>query len=384
MSRPRSLLAAVAVVLLTALGSATGVLGMPGVARLSEAVPQADGNPIPFLAYYYIWFDRSSWDRAKRDLPLLGPYFSDDPNVARQHIRWAKAAGITGFIVSWKSTPTLDRRLELLIQVATEENFKLAIIYQGLDFDRRPLPPARVAADLRLFQQQFASDPVFRIFEKPLVIFSGTWEYSDTEVESVTADLRADLLILASEKNVNGFKRIQHLVDGDAYYWSSVNPDTYPRYQDKLDEMAAAVHDSGGLWIAPAAPGYNATLLGGTVVVDRQDGDTLRRQVRAAVLSAPDAVGLISWNEFSENSHVEPSRQYGDRYLKVLSQLNHIPPPVVDLSGSTGDELGGGSSAPDGPAADAGRLVGLALIVAAIALTPVAVMRRARRARRLS
>ena len=32
-------------------------------------------------------------------------------------------------------------------------------------------------------------------------------------------------------------------------------------------------------------------------------------------------VGLISWNEFSENSHVEPSRRYGNRYLKIVADI---------------------------------------------------------------
>jgi hypothetical protein len=79
--------------------------------------------PIPLLAYYYIWFDPSSWDRAKIDLPQLGPYSSDDPKVMRQHIEWAKEAGIGGFIVSWKSTPTLNRRLQQLMEIADAADF---------------------------------------------------------------------------------------------------------------------------------------------------------------------------------------------------------------------------------------------------------------------
>src|SRR5688500_17948667 len=28
------------------------------------------GNRVPVLAYYYIWFDTRSWDRAKTDFPV--------------------------------------------------------------------------------------------------------------------------------------------------------------------------------------------------------------------------------------------------------------------------------------------------------------------------
>ena len=37
--------------------------------------------------------------------------------------------------------------------------------------------------------------------------------------------------------------------------------------------------------------------------------------------SSPDAVGLISWNEFSENSAIEPSRRYGAQALRTLADL---------------------------------------------------------------
>ena len=69
----------------------------------------------------------------------------------RQHVRWAKAAGIDGFLVSWKSTPTLDDRLARLITVADAERFRLGIVYEGLDFHRRPLPIATVRHDLLRF-----------------------------------------------------------------------------------------------------------------------------------------------------------------------------------------------------------------------------------------
>lgn len=291
--------------------------------------PAVVSNPIPVLAYYYIWFDTQSWDRAKTDYPILGRYSSSNVDVMRQHIQWAKEAGITGFIVSWKSTEKLNERLEKLIQVANEEDFKLAIIYQGLDFQRNPLPVAQVDADLSYFIEHYSEDQVFYLYEKPLVIWSGTWEFSREEVENVVVGKREHILILASERNVDGYTRLAGLVDGDAYYWSSVNPDTFPGYLEKLTAMSEAIHTHGGLWIAPAAPGFDARLVGGTTIVDRKDGETLQVQYNTAMQSSPDAIGLISWNEFSENSHIEPSENYGERYLKMLSRIQDAPAPVV-------------------------------------------------------
>jgi hypothetical protein len=345
-------------------------------------------SPVPVLAYYYIWFDERSWERAKVDYPLLGRYSSDDREVMRQHVRWAQAAGIDGFIVSWKSTLTLDRRLEQLIEVAREESFKLAIIYQGLDFQRRPLPIERIAADIDHFIDTYAGDPVFDIFGGPMLIWSGTWEYTPEQIGSVSGtrgrrsgcEWRSDLepqcvLLLATERNVDGVNRLAGLVDGNAYYWSSVNPATFPGYQAKLDAMAAAVHETGGVWIAPAAPGFDARLIGGDTVVERSDGATLRTQLDAATASSPDAIGLISWNEFSENSHIEPSENYGRSALEVIADVEGGRPPVLpDLDSSQPD------LAPTGdPQDDAlGRIVGLGLLVGVIAAGSWVVARRQR------
>ena len=99
MNRRSALVAALAAAVLLA-----AIAAVAPVARSSA--PQ---RPIPVLAYYYIWFNPQTWSHGKSDYPLLGRYSSDDVRVLRQHVVWAKQAGIDGFIVSWKHTPALDR-----------------------------------------------------------------------------------------------------------------------------------------------------------------------------------------------------------------------------------------------------------------------------------
>ena len=292
-------------------------------------------DPVPVMAYYYIWFDPGSWNRAKTDYPLLGRYSSDDRAVMEQHVRWAKEAGIDGFIVSWKSTYALDERLKLLMDVAAEEDFYLWIIYQGLDFDRDPLALDRIGNDLAFFLERYADHPAFGMYNLPVVIWSGTWEFSALDIQRITGGFEENLYMLATERNVEGYERLADFIDGNAYYWSSVNPDTFPGYEEKLKAMSRAVHEHGGLWVAPAAPGFDARLIGGETVVERQDGATLRRQLQAALGSSPDAIGLISWNEFSENSHIEPSQLYGTTALDVLADREvSAVPQILDFDSS--------------------------------------------------
>ncbi len=294
------------------------------------------------LAHFYIWFNVTSWNRAKKDYPLIGRYSSDQVSVMRTQVRQAKSAGISGFIVSWKSTPALNTRLSQLVQIARQEHFKLAITYETRDFNRTALPGPQVANDLGAFANQYATDPVFDIFGKPLVVLSGSWQFSTDDIRAVTTPLRSRLLILASEKTADTYATVAPYVDGDLYYWSSVDPFTMKGYTERLQALGNAVRSTGGLWIAPVAPGYDGRLIGGTAVVDRRDGATLRAEWQAALSTAPSAIGVISWNEFSENTYIEPSVTYGTTSLDVLKDLIQSKTPSGELDSS--DPVGRGST----------------------------------------
>jgi hypothetical protein len=294
---------------------------LAGALALGLAPPVRAAQPIPAFAYYYIWYQQDSWDRAKTTYPAFGRYSSSDAKVMRRQVALAKKAGIQGFIVSWKSTRRLNRRLATLVRVADAAHFKLAIIYEGLDFDRNPLPVGRVESDLLYFLHRFARKPAFDLEGKPLVVWSGTWEFDRSEIAAVSRLVRDRTLLLATEKSVEDYVRVAKLVDGDAYYWSSVNPQVDRWAGHKLDDMSKAIHNRGGLWIAPAAPGFDARKVGGTRVVPRLDGRTLRTEWRTALASTPDMIGLISWNEYSENSEIEPTVDFGTRYLDVVGDL---------------------------------------------------------------
>jgi hypothetical protein len=260
----------------------------------------------------------------------------------------------------------LTPRLEKLVKLAEEQNFRLAIIYQGLDFDRDPITADKVAQDFDLFAERFANRKPFAGFGKPLIIWSGTWKFSEAEVAKVTTGRRDKLQILASERSVEGYKRIASMVDGDAYYWSSVDPSSDKGYEKKLADMGREVHAHSGLWIPPAAPGFDARLIGGTRNVLRADGNTLRAEYATALKSSPDVLGLISWNEYSENTQVEPSEKYGDQYLKVLSDIHKANAPVPGNLDSSEPGLGPLTTAGVPIVGGFAGIIGLAFVVVAV------------------
>ena len=251
-----AVIVAVAVLATTWLGAGAAAVASAAEQKASSASEKA----LPVLAYYYIWFDPSSWERAKIDTPLDGTYSSDETTVMRRQIRLAKSAGIDGFLVSWKDTTTLRGRLAKLVGVARELDFKLGIVYQGLDFARRPLPLSKVTTDLKTLATRYRDEPVFDIFGDPVVIITGSGRFTRDELKQITST-SAQLTVLASAKSVEEYSGVADLFAGNAYYWGAANPEK-EWYPERLNEIGAAVHQSGGIWIAPAAPGFDARLGG--------------------------------------------------------------------------------------------------------------------------
>jgi Glycosyl hydrolase family 99 len=320
----------------TVLAAALIVLCVPiGGASATPTPTPPSGTHVPVYAYFYQWFETNSWRRAKQDFPLVGQYSSDDPHVLRDQIDQARWAGINGFLTSWKSTGPLNRRLELLLRMATLTKFDVGVVYEALDFYRKPLPIAKVRSDLKLLVNRWGT-AMHSAFGRPLIIWTGTNEYTRAQIASVHAALGDRAYLLAASKNVPDYRRIADLVDGEAYYWSSADPRSHYTAQ-KLAEMAKAVHAQHGIWICPAAPGFDGRPLGHTRVIDRADGSTFALSLRIAERSSPDAIGVISWNEWSENTYVEPGQRYGRQELNVLHSYTTTGNPMIGVPRALSD-----------------------------------------------
>ncbi len=296
-------------------------------------------RPVPVYAYFYQWFSPSSWNRAKQDFPLAGRYSSDNALVLRDQVRQARAAGIDGFLTSWKSTATLNRRLDLLVRLARSEGLDLGVVYEALDFSRNPLPVATVAHDMVYLVDHWGANLTSTYYGRPVIIWTGTDQYTTAEVREVRQALSDRAYLLAASRSVAGYERVAGLVDGEAYYWSSADPSSTATLA-KLESMGQVVHAHGGLWIAPATSGYDGRTLGGTRVINRDGGQTLVHSLDNAFRSAPDGVAVISWNEWSENTYIEPGERYGDRELTVLTDYlaQHRQVTVSDAVGADSSE----------------------------------------------
>lgn len=74
-------------------------------------------------------------------------------------------------------------------------------------------------------------------------------------------------------------------------------------------------------FIATVMPGYDDLRVRNGHRRDRENGAYYRATWQDAVRYRPDGVIITSFNEFFEGSHIEPSEQFGDMYLRLTAEL---------------------------------------------------------------
>jgi hypothetical protein len=336
----------------------------------TSAAVGATGQPRVF-AYYYLWWSLNHWISAlgssypttATPLPLpaqldangchptsrysgntltdvpLKLYSQDTPGVIEADVRQAAAAGLTGFAVNWAgsgasaqsltSTP-YNGRLQLMVDAVHKVNaegipFKLWLSYKA---SASVLPLSHIQGDLDYFLARYGHDSAFDRAQssKLTIIWQGSRKYPTSALQTVSARYRSGARILGDETNWSN-ARAPYL-DGNAYYWSSQDPYGNPQSFDQLAALANEVHNSGTnpdgtrkVWIAPVTPGFDTQLEGGSTCVPRRNGQTLNALFKGNAATHPDGFALISWNEITEGTYIDPMTRYGSQDLNVLSGL---------------------------------------------------------------
>jgi hypothetical protein len=76
------------------------------------------------------------------------------------------------------------------------------------------------------------------------------------------------------------------------------------------------------VWIPAAMPGFDELLVPGRAgrYTDRQNGDVFRAGMNTAIASDPHWVRVDTWNEYWENTYIEPSVNFGTLYTQISGQ----------------------------------------------------------------
>jgi hypothetical protein len=270
------------------------------------------------------------------DLPSEGLYDQTSEATFDHHIDLAVKSSITGFLVDWQGTgqpgqsPSssgYDSRLDLMVHATDTYNrshgthFSLGLAFAA--FGNYNRPASAIVADLTYFDQRYGKDPAFAnpFDNEPVVMMMDSRKFSVDTVAAVSAALGSRVYLVGDE-TASSWSRDAPYLDATSYYWSSENPYTNKSAQSSIDALAGEVRQSGKRWFAPVIAGYDKQLQSGQCV-PRNGVQTLDTLWRINGASHPDGWFAISWNEFVENTYLEPSLRYGTMYLDELSRLIH-------------------------------------------------------------
>lgn len=308
------------------------------VATLMTLVSASQGpaqaqSPKPVLAFYYVWYDHTTWKKSP-DVPAV-QYTSKDPQASARHIDWARSTGIDGFVVSWfgPGEPELNQtqpNLEILLNLAAERNFKVAI-----DFETQsPYMKTRkkLIDGLKYAVGTLANHPAYYRFNgKPVIFFWRNDAISPGEWASI-------------RKQVDPGNTTLWISEGVSTSWLPVfdglhlyNVAWAQDFGAVANRFGTATKQQNKIWVGTAMPGWDDTRVtgrAGRFKKDRAGGAFYRNSFTAAAASNPDIMVITSFNEWMEGSHMEPSTTFGDAYLHLTRELialhraNLLVPPT--------------------------------------------------------
>lgn len=287
-------------------------------------------------AFYYPWYWKEEWDTDPKfiDEPLIGSYSSSDRNVIEKHIRMAKSSGIDGFISSWWGPGSYtDKNLRSILDVAKKHDFEVSIYLESLEGEGEARSLDQLTEWLIYFLRTYReAEAIYRIDGKPVIFVWAAQSHTPSEWAQVFS---------AVEKSGHSAKYIatvpmdpNHLMYDPS--WLDVF-DGLHNYGtvgvDKLDVIyrqlsmvirtypLLANSSKLTLWAPSISPGYDDRAVPrrrGTYQ-PREEGRYYQSTFSAALGSEPDWLLITSWNEFPENTHIEPSVNYGYKYVDLTA-----------------------------------------------------------------
>lgn len=294
-----------------------------------QAAPAAQSSSDPLVfAFYYTWFDQSTWsyDRLS-DLPAE-PYTSSDRGVMGRHIEQAQRAGIDALLVAWYGPGEgnqTEPNLSALLDEAAARGFRIGVLFET----NSPFMHGTgdVAAALQHLQSVHAAHPAFlRVDGRPVVFFWRPTIYGVDAWQAIRSQADPGHSQLWISEGVD--TSYLAVFDGHHLYSNTWNPPadlhaTNQKFATRV-EQARQTYGVYKFWVATVMPGYDDVRIrgGGGFSRDREGGNYYAQSWQAAIASRPNWIVVNSYNEWPEGSYIEPSAAFGDHYLGLTASYS--------------------------------------------------------------
>jgi hypothetical protein len=266
-------------------------------------------------------------------MPLEGAYSSTDPNLIDNHLQMAADAQLDFLVINWQITfqglnPTeleATRMIFAAVQKAPRP-LSLAILLAISTEDVKV-----VAQAIETLRAEFMSSPIYhRVRGRPLLWyylsgpFLGFLFYHREVLVRFTRGFHA---IGTGQIIFNQFvpRPLRDFFGG----WCTYSPLQVGRRTVReaiwTSSYRSFAEDGGPVRAFTICPGYDDTPLASPQRSQSQYRSTTRngtrtyehmQKVALDLEPSPDLVVITSFNEFHENTHIEPSKAFGDAFLR--------------------------------------------------------------------
>lgn len=278
--------------------------------------------------------------------PLTGPYDSRDVALLEYQVALMKLSGIDGVIVDWYGNEDyldyglLNDSTIKLFEVIKKAGLKFAICYEDQTIKRMVDEKHLDDGDVYTYAQQvmdylqttwFTNDAYMKINGQPvLFIFGPQYFVNVADWYTIFEKLNPQPIFLTLDYKVGP-------VAVGGYPWPPMSASQQgllkrPALTDYLTKFYERTAKNKVV-AASAFPGfwdiyYQAGVGPGYGFLDSKDSDTFKFTLQMALESNPDVIQLVTWNDYGEGTNIEPTEEYGYRYLEIIQETRRTLDPT--------------------------------------------------------
>jgi glycosyltransferase involved in cell wall biosynthesis len=300
-----------------------------------------------FGAQYYCWYGNGigshHWNDTTHaggvtDMPRLGYYASSSCSTIEGHWKLFDQMGLDFVVlnlhVDRNGTNAYEQaaaRSIFSVVDGLDTNVRLAVQLCPYDCTREQLAEA-----VEIIRESFVTRRSYFHYDGEPVLFyfwTGLQDGNKPWINFVDDSTQGFLRIASSLRMYSAKEERSHSF-GLFHGWSLFSPLelSAPNNWERIWSQAYANSGAGtrNLKIISVSPGYDDRHLRDPNrktnphrSIDRQQGATFRRMVSFAysVQEPPDMVIVSTFNEYHENTHIEPSRNHGSLYLNMTQEF---------------------------------------------------------------
>lgn len=277
---------------------------------------------------------------ASHHYPLTGPYDSSDKKILEYQLMLMKLSGIDGVLVDWygikefRDYGILHQSTCILFECVQKAEMQFAVVYEDQTLkhmvDGKVLSPSLVPQHVQevmsfLGKNWFSSPYYCHLDGLPLLLTFGPQYLKTSEAwENAFSCLTSPPLFFTLDECLSP-------VAVGAYPWPPMWKSggdkilSEPELTQYLDEF----YQKANAWryrVTSAFPGfhdiYQEAGAGQSYgFLNDRDGETFRFTLGKALQANPHVVQLVTWNDYGEGTEIEPTKEFGYRYLEIIQEI---------------------------------------------------------------